>query len=214
MQRPDRVTVPTCIGCGAMSRLGTCGKGCSEEKLELVRAVDCEGLTELASGAHVRAEACRTAARQLGSDRPGPDDWEATYRSVQSAARATPHTIQRSTGTAQLGMSRPRARRHGGVLGAAASTPPSPVWESASGVPSTGSTPTCTGRSAYARLPSATWKCVCAGCCTASRRSHPARANGSAVAGCYRPRRYRRLTFARTRPLRDDPRIRTQSVVD
>ena len=123
-------------------------------------------------------------------------------------------TIQRSTGTAQLRMSLPRARRHGGVLGAAASTRPSPVWESASGVPSTGSTPTCTGRSAHARLPSATRKCVCAGCCTASRPSHPARANGSAVAGCYRPRRERRLTFARTQPLRDDPRIRTQSVVD
>ena len=91
MQRPDRVTVPTCIGCGAMSRSGTCGKGCSEEKLELVRAVDFEALTELASGAHVRAEACRAVARELASDRPGPDDWEATYPSVQSAARATLH---------------------------------------------------------------------------------------------------------------------------
>ena len=74
-----------------MSRLGTCGKGCSEEKLELVRAVDFEGLTELASGAHVRAEVCRAVARELASDRPGPDDWEATYRSVQSAARASLH---------------------------------------------------------------------------------------------------------------------------
>ena len=56
-----------------MSQLGTCGKGCSEEKLELVRAVDFEGLTELASDAHVRAEACRAVAERarVGPARPG-----------------------------------------------------------------------------------------------------------------------------------------------
>jgi hypothetical protein len=72
-----------------MSRLGTCDSGCSEEKLELVRAVDFEGLTGLASGAHVRAEAFRAVAKELASGLSGPADWEATYRSVQCAARAT-----------------------------------------------------------------------------------------------------------------------------
>jgi len=72
-----------------MSRLGTCDRGCSEERLELVRAVDFEWLTELASGAHVRAEACRAVAKELASGRPRPDGWEAIYRSVQSAARTT-----------------------------------------------------------------------------------------------------------------------------
>jgi hypothetical protein len=72
-----------------MSRLGTCDIGCSEEKLELVRAVDLEGLTRLAFGTHVRAEAFRAVATELASGLSGPDDREATYRSVQIAARAT-----------------------------------------------------------------------------------------------------------------------------
>ena len=111
-------------------------------------------------------------------------------------------------------MSRPRARRHGGVLGAAASTRPALSGNLHLASHRLGQRRPVTGRSAHARLPSATRKCVCAGCCTASRPSRPARATGSSVAGCYRPRHEKRLTFARTRPLRDNPRIRTQSVVD
>jgi hypothetical protein len=38
MRVPDRLTVPTCIGCGAMSRPGTCETGCAEHKLVLIRA--------------------------------------------------------------------------------------------------------------------------------------------------------------------------------
>jgi hypothetical protein len=71
-----------------MGRLGTCDGGCSEERLDLVRAADFERLMGLARGANLRAEACRAVARELASGRVGSDDWEGTYRSTQSAARA------------------------------------------------------------------------------------------------------------------------------
>jgi hypothetical protein len=71
-----------------MTRLGTCDTGCSEERLDLVRAADLERLTGLASGAHVRAEACRAVAIELASGRVGSDDWEGTYLSTQRVARA------------------------------------------------------------------------------------------------------------------------------
>jgi hypothetical protein len=48
---PDRVTVLTCIGCGAIGREERCDGDCSEHKLLLVSAVDYD----------VRATAWRTS---------------------------------------------------------------------------------------------------------------------------------------------------------
>ena len=42
MTLPDRVTVLTCIGCGAMGREERCDGACSKHKLVLVSAVDYE----------------------------------------------------------------------------------------------------------------------------------------------------------------------------
>jgi hypothetical protein len=88
MSAPDRLTVPTCIGCGAMSRFGTCDTGCSEQKLELVPATAYDSLAALQSGADMRADAFRTVADELAWRQPAADEWETSYRSVQEDARA------------------------------------------------------------------------------------------------------------------------------
>lgn len=89
MQLPDRVRVPTCIGCGAMSVFGTCDRGCSEEKLELVRAIEYDRLKALAGEAPGRVEAFLTVIQELACRHPGPTEWESAYRSAQDAARRT-----------------------------------------------------------------------------------------------------------------------------
>ena len=78
--------VPTCIGCGAMSRPGACELGCGEErKLELVDAHVCDELEEAAAAARVRCIALQAVTRRLAEDEPA--DWEAAYHSVQAEAR-------------------------------------------------------------------------------------------------------------------------------
>lgn len=52
---PDRVTVLTCIGCGAMGRQERCEGACSEHKLVLVRAADYDELLTAAAAARSRA---------------------------------------------------------------------------------------------------------------------------------------------------------------
>lgn len=87
MQPPDRLTVPTCIGCGAMSQFGTCDTGCREHKLELVRAEVYDGVVAARLSARARAEVFGSLAEQLVTVRPAPGEWEAAYRSLQQAAR-------------------------------------------------------------------------------------------------------------------------------
>jgi hypothetical protein len=71
-----------------MSEYGTCESGCSENKLELVRAVDLHTIQALASEADVRVSAYRALAEELAMSRPSPSEYETTYRSLQTAARA------------------------------------------------------------------------------------------------------------------------------
>jgi hypothetical protein len=87
MQPPDRVSVPTCIGCGAMNVFGTCDRGCSEEKLELVQAADCDRLVALTAEAGGRVDEFRTVIEELACAQPGPIEYESAYRSTQGAAR-------------------------------------------------------------------------------------------------------------------------------
>ncbi len=88
MEPPERLAVPTCIGCGAMSRLGACDVGCSEHKLELVRAAAYDSVAALSSDARGRTDAFRHVAEQLASQQPVGGEWEAAYRSLQQGARA------------------------------------------------------------------------------------------------------------------------------
>jgi hypothetical protein len=88
MQAPERLTVPTCIGCGAMGQFGTCDTGCSEQKLELVRAAVQDSLAVLGSSADARAEALGRVVEELAWHQPTGGDSEAAYRAVQDRARS------------------------------------------------------------------------------------------------------------------------------
>lgn len=70
-----------------MSQFGTCATGCTEQKLELVRAAVCDWLAEIESSTRECAEAFGAVAEQLVHAPPVKDDWERAYRSVQDAAR-------------------------------------------------------------------------------------------------------------------------------
>ena len=89
MERPERLTVPTCIGCGAMGRFGTCETGCREEKLELVRAAAHAAIASLEATAEKAGEAFREVAERLLSGSPeGDRQSQAAYCSLQEQARA------------------------------------------------------------------------------------------------------------------------------
>jgi hypothetical protein len=89
MQAPDRVTVPTCIGCGAMSKFGTCETGCSEQKLELVRAAALDELVTLRTRAQARADAFRPIAHRIAQGDLAERNRENAYRQLQKDARTT-----------------------------------------------------------------------------------------------------------------------------
>jgi hypothetical protein len=87
MGRPERVSVPTCIGCGAMSRLGTCETGCFERKLELVRAAAHDAILTDGIDRRARIAAFTNVVQGLASIEPRRDQYEDAYRSAQRAAR-------------------------------------------------------------------------------------------------------------------------------
>jgi hypothetical protein len=86
MAEPERLVVPTCIGCGAMGEWGTCETGCVERKLELVRAEASDAITEVASRAAEHADAFAAVAGELL--REGPTG-EERFRSLRDRVRAT-----------------------------------------------------------------------------------------------------------------------------
>ena len=80
--------MPTCIGCGAMARWGTCEAACSEHRLELVSAAEFDALEVGRSAVRARVGACRPVAEAITGTEPGPDGWQAAYRASQHAALA------------------------------------------------------------------------------------------------------------------------------
>lgn len=80
--------MPTCIGCGAMARWGTCDTACSEHRLELVSAADFDALEVERSAVRACVGACRPVVEMLAGTEPGPDGWQAAYRASQRAALA------------------------------------------------------------------------------------------------------------------------------
>jgi hypothetical protein len=62
---PDRVTVLSCIGCGAMGRQERCEGACSEHKLELVEAAAYDALMGVATRMRELSEPLAAVARRL-----------------------------------------------------------------------------------------------------------------------------------------------------
>ena len=87
MRVPDRVTVPTCIGCGAMSRPGTCETGCAERKLVLIRAAALDVLTNAERQILANTTALASPAEQLLDGRAATEEWPGAFASVQEQAR-------------------------------------------------------------------------------------------------------------------------------
>jgi hypothetical protein len=85
---PDRLTVPTCIGCGAMGEWGTCETGCVERRLDLVRADAYDQLVAGESEMRGRVDALRRAVEDFANEHPAEREYEAAYRAAQIAARA------------------------------------------------------------------------------------------------------------------------------
>ena len=86
---PDRVTVLTCIGCGAMGREERCDGDCSEHKLLLVTAADYDELLGAAHAARIRAARMVPVVRRFAeADAQPRDPRDALLRMRESARRA------------------------------------------------------------------------------------------------------------------------------
>jgi hypothetical protein len=85
MEPPARLTVPTCVGCGAMGIFGTCETGCSEHKLELVPGAAYDAVTDLREGAERLDSACAGIIDQLIQAEPS----EQAYRALKEQAGKT-----------------------------------------------------------------------------------------------------------------------------
>jgi hypothetical protein len=71
---PDRVTVLTCIGCGAMGREERCDGDCSEQKLLLVTAAGYDEMLSAADVALVRAARMVPVVRRFTEADAQPHD--------------------------------------------------------------------------------------------------------------------------------------------
>ena len=84
---PERVTVLTCIGCGAMGREQRCDGDCSEHKLVLVSAVDHEDMLRAADAARARAARLVTAVRPFAEAPAGSRNPRDTLLELRDGAR-------------------------------------------------------------------------------------------------------------------------------
>lgn len=104
---PDRVTMLTCIGCGAMGREQRCDGQCSEHKLVLVSAVDHEAMLRAADAARVRAARLVPAVRAFAdahSRSRDPSDVllelrDGARRALRDSGRLEPRTDWASPAT-------------------------------------------------------------------------------------------------------------------
>lgn len=94
---PVRITVPTCIGCGAMAVAGTCESGCREDKLVLVRAAAVDTLTNLDLEARRSLEALLPVCEELIRDNPrsGPGADQVRAYARREHAQAALRRIRR-----------------------------------------------------------------------------------------------------------------------
>lgn len=88
MQPPDRLTIPACIGCGAMRKDQTCPVACAEHRVDLVNAGDYDRLAASAAACRVRVRGLRGVVAELAGAQPADGEWQASYQAVQESARS------------------------------------------------------------------------------------------------------------------------------
>ena len=86
---PERLTISTCIGCGAMSLPGGCAGGCGpERKLELVAASELDEVIEIQRGAERRSDELATVLTRFLALRPAEPAPSALHELARAALRA------------------------------------------------------------------------------------------------------------------------------
>ena len=88
VEPPRRLSIPGCIGCGAMRLYESCEGACSERRLELVKGGDYDELTAAAAACRVRIEGLRAVVGELVRTEPGPGKWRVAYEALQQSARS------------------------------------------------------------------------------------------------------------------------------
>ncbi len=84
---PRRLSIPGCIGCGAMRQYESCEGACRERRLELVSGGDYDELTAAAAACRVRIEGLWAVVGELTGREPVPGEWRVAYQALQQSAR-------------------------------------------------------------------------------------------------------------------------------
>ena len=88
VEPPRRLSIPGCIGCGAMRQQESCEGACRERKLELVSGGDYDELTAFAAACRVRIKRFRAVVGELARAEPGPCEWRVAYEALRQSARS------------------------------------------------------------------------------------------------------------------------------
>jgi hypothetical protein len=99
VELPDRVTVLTCLGCGAMGRQERCGGNCTEHRLVLVSAADYDAQIAAAQAARDRAARLAPVVRGLAEADAGPPDPRAALLKLREEARGALREAGRAAGS-------------------------------------------------------------------------------------------------------------------
>jgi hypothetical protein len=83
-----RLTISTCVGCGAMREFESCARVCSERKLELVSGSEYDELTAAAAARRVRIQAFWTVVEEMLGTNPAPGGWQVAHSALQRSARS------------------------------------------------------------------------------------------------------------------------------
>ncbi len=87
---PDRLSVPVCIGCGAMNVFFTCPDGCHEIRLDLIPAETFDAMVTADPVLRTAAAAFSRIVEAVAGE-PSSGDFEAAYRELQASARKALH---------------------------------------------------------------------------------------------------------------------------
>jgi hypothetical protein len=98
VELPRRLSIPGCIGCGAMRQYESCAGACSERRLELVSGGDYDELTVAAAACRVRIEGLWAVVEELARTEPGPGEWRAAYETVRQSARSALRRLRPAAG--------------------------------------------------------------------------------------------------------------------
>lgn len=85
---PARLTIPGCIGCGAMRLDETCPEGCSERPIELVSGGDYDRLAAATAACRDRIGGLRAVTEEVAQAEPAHGEWKAAYEALQQSARS------------------------------------------------------------------------------------------------------------------------------